>query len=61
MGLGHARGVLDLHRGISILFGGDCKDDCRHCSMRFARDGRRQWTEQDPFDTRDFLLGSFFT
>lgn len=62
MGLGHARGVLDLHRGYFRFFSGETAKtivDARW-TEGFSRDGRRQWTEQGSLGTRDFLLGSFF-
>lgn len=48
MGLGHARGVLDLHRGhFRFYFGGTAKAIVETCLMGgFSRDGRRQWPEQ---------------
>lgn len=63
MGLGYARGVLDLHRGIFDSFRGRLRRLLSKC-VRWevvSRLGRRRWAEQGPRDTRDFLLGSFFT
>lgn len=44
MGMGHARGVLDLHRGhFRFYSGGTAKAIVETCSMGdFSRDGRRQ-------------------
>lgn len=62
MGLGHARGVLDLHRGhFRFYLGGTAKTIVETRSMGvFPAMGVDDGQSRDPLDTRDFFLVHFF-